>query len=423
MTSDLIKVHKENLLVYSFVFFAFWEFLYGFLPFEGGGWGPFFKSIHATSLIRFFLFLILIVYSKRNVFESTSTNKRIVLVFAFCYPFYFYHSFLQNGLVEIISWLVGLINLILFFLLRNDIRLRILDCFIRWFGYLMLFSLIEYFIYQITGKYFVLYSSLKYSYQYMDQSLFNMIPIDRLWGFGRIYRFQSLAVEPGNVGTICALLLFATSNCSKYRLHYYVFWLAGALSFSLAFYILALIHLVFMTSSKRTAMITFGILVVILFILYFNFKEAFDLLLFDRISDPTRANNRSSEELDWAFLQSWRDGSLWFGKGLPEDGDFSDEVGAGLKVATYCYGIIPVFLLIFAYVKGYLLKLRVQPKKIKQNAMAFFIVFWLSYYQRHFITSFDMILVYFTMPVFLTYKDQLMLSQSNKYKLGFSIKK
>lgn len=417
--TDVVKNQKETFLVFSFVFFAFWEFFYGFLPFEGGGWGEFFKSIHATSLIRLFLFLILFSYlkSQKKVFDFSSTNQRIVLIFVLCYPFYFYHSFLKNGLIEFISWFISLINLSLFFFLRNDIRVRILDCFIKCFGYLMLFSLIEYFVYQITGQYFVLYSSLKYSYQIMDQSIFNMIPIDRLWGFGRVYRFQSLAVEPGNVGTTCGFLLFATSNCRKYRLQYIVFWFAGTMSFSLAFFVLALIHLAFSMSNQKSSIMMIWILLVLFWVLYYNFKDAFDLLFFDRISNPTRsAGNRSSEGLDWAFLQSWRDGSLWMGKGLSVEGEIDGAIGAGAKVAIYFHGIIPIFLLIIAYVNGYLQKLRVQPQKKKKSAMAFFFVFWLSYYQRHFITPFDMIMIYFTMPVFMTYKEQLI---SGQFKTKF----
>ena len=288
------------------------------------------------------------------------------------------------------------------FLLRDDIKIRILDCFIRILAFIFLLSLFEHIVYFISGFRIVvgrLVEAQGVVPRPVTQTLFNFYLADSI-------RFQSFAEEPGGVGTICSFLLFATSGCRKYRKQYIIFWLAGIFSFSLAFFLLAAIHLAFVTTNRRNRG-TIMIVLLTAIVFYFVFPSLVDELILDRLSGGID-DNRSSGTLLAAFVSSWLDGSLWWG--TPASSITNDYIvvgNAGATLMVYLYGIIRVGLLIIAYVLGYLINLKNTHLQSKTFAIVFLIVFWISFYQRQYVLFFSYILIYFVMPAFLSYKEQL----------------
>ena len=107
------------------------------------------------------------------------------------------------------------------------------------------------------------------------------------------------------------------------------------------------------------------------------------------------------------LLRSWSDCSLWFGNGIKEFDVIQESGGvAGALVSIYQYGIIGVTAMVLAYSSIYLQTVRKIITRSKLQYYIFFIVFWASFYQRQNITSFFVVLVFFTMPLLFKYKEE-----------------
>ena len=398
------KSKKDNFFVYFYVFYALWSFLYGFIPIEGHPIGELMNALHGELLISLLVLLVAIVEFNGGGMSRSAVDKKSAVVFLGCYFFYTINTFLSFSLniVGLFQVVVSLITMASFFLIRDDLKVRILNGLIYTMSCLFFLSIVEYLLFIITGNRIIIREGLTYQEQAFEQTLFNFMNFSQdlqflLAGF---YRFQSLAVEPGNVGTFSALMLFATYGCKKYRIPYIIFFIAGVLSFSLAFYLLAAIQLIFI-GGRRNWSVVLGV-VLIIAAGYYYLGDAFTYLISDRISGDS-ADNRSSYALEMAFKRAWEDGSLWFGR---DSGSVSDNIdGAGVKLSIYFHGIIGVAILVSAYVFIYISKVKQLHLKNKLMLWVFFLAFWASYYQRDFIERAEFRIVYFTMPIFFIYKE------------------
>ncbi|MCR4717329.1 MAG: hypothetical protein K5656_09115 [Lachnospiraceae bacterium] len=373
-----------------------------------GGLTPIWRALHGEILLYLIIFITAIVYDnkkKNRVFQHTNYNRSIVATFAICYFPLLFTALLNLSIGAVFPFL-----LIIFYLqLRDDIKVRVFDVFIRVLAFTLLLSIIEYLICVTTSQYIVLFPSIPTDTgsKTFDQTLFNFIPIESVVSLGSFsfFKFQSLSDEPGNVGTICAFLLFATSDCKRYKYEYIIFWIAGVLSFSAAFYILAAIHLAFSLKRKNLGFLFVG--AVLVFVLYHYFQEAFDLFIFNRFSGDNidSLDNRSTAEFDAHLKAAFWDGSLWFGKGFGAKMDTGGHGGvAGLKAYLWIYGIIGTAAILWGYTMIYIKSLKRQAKIVKKYGLVFLFVFMLSFYQREYITYIDYVVIFFTMPFLLTYK-------------------
>jgi len=387
------------------VFAAWWQFMLGLHLFEGG-LTPIWRAIHGEILLYLIIITTVLLNNKKTiVFDPSKFTSNIVATFIICYLPILFTAFLNLSFGAILPFL-----LIVFFLqLRDDLKVRTLDIFVRILAFSLFLSLIEYLFIVATSHYFAVFSSIPTDTgsKTFDQALFNFIPIESVVPLGSFifFRFQSLSDEPGNVGTICAFLLFATSDCRRYKHAYIIFWIAGVLSFSAAFYILAAIHLAFSLKRKNLGFLLIGASLV--FVLYRYFQEAFDLFIFRRFSQVNldSLDNRSTAEFDAHLKEAFGDGSLWFGKGFGAKMDTGGHGGvAGIKAYLWIYGIIGTAAILFGYIIIYLKSLKRQAKSLRKYGLVFLMIFLMSFYQREYITYFDYVLIFFTMPVFLTYK-------------------
>lgn len=398
---------SENFLVWTLVFYAMWSFVGGFMGFQGGLMNIV-QALHGSIPIIIFLFIVLIYYlnSKPSVYSApfmlSSSSVKIMAAFIFM-------SFMPilsgHGLISSNIFFDALIAAA-FFCLRDDIKVRVLDLFIRVIAVIFFLSAVEWLLWRFTGFSIRLGQVTRYRFTYF-QTLFNFIPIasDDYWvDLSLIGRFQSIANEPGAVGTLCAFMLFATSNSKRYRFEYIVFWIAGILSFSLAFYVMAAMSIFIQIKKNNLKYLLLGGIIII--ILYHFFADMFDFLIMDRLNSDTHGDNRINEVLLQRIVQSWNDGTLWFGNGN-EEMDLIQEYGgvAGAMVAIYQYGIFGVLAMFLAYSSIYLRTLKGLVSGSKLTCYLFFIVFWFSFYQRHNITSFFVVLVFFTMPLLFKYKE------------------
>lgn len=399
--------NTENIVVFLLVAWAMMEFFYHFRLFKEGGLGPTVESLRLNILFQAFItiYLFFVYNNKSNLFDNSKTNKSIVLGFAVFLGLYSMLNCLVLNFFGVLGNMLTLAFMTLFLLLRDSVKIRILDSFITVLAVFLSFSVIEFLIYAFTGFKYVLYADLYYGDYPFDQTLFNYIPtlsgLSNFTGFANFFRFRSLADEPGGVGTTCAFLLFATSGVKKYKYHYIVFWVAGIMSFSLAFFLLAFIHLVSILFTKKS--IT-GILalVVILGALYMVFQEAFDYYIFERVTGDD-VDNRVTDELEKAIDAAWADGSILFG----HDNENVKSAGSGVKLAIYNSGLIAICFLVLGYIQCFLKTMKYSGLVHKNACIFFFIAFWISYYQRAYILMFQYVLPYFVMPLFMAYNERI----------------
>ena len=407
MNNDLLYINKkENFLVYLFAFAAWWQFMLGLHLFEGG-LTPIWRTLQGEKLLYFLIFITAHVYNnKKKIYNQAAVNKQIVSIFTICYLPYIFQAFLSFSFGSILPFFL----IIIYLQLRDDLKIRVFDSFIKVMAFSLFLSLVEYLFCVVTGHYITIFSSIPTDtgFKTFDQTLFNFVPLESVVNLGSFsfFKFQSFSDEPGNVGTICAFLLFATNDSKRYKYPYIVFWISGILSFSAAFYILAAIHLAFSLKKKNVKILI--ICSVMVYVLYHYFQEAFDLFIFNRFSKDNieSLDNRSTVEFDANLMAAFKDGSLWFGKGFRTKIDTGGHGGAaGAKVYLWIYGIIGTAIILIGYLSIYLKLLKRQPKFIRKNALIFLMVFFLSFYQREYINYFDYVVIFFTMPILLTYKE------------------
>ena len=216
-----------------------------------------------------------------------------------------------------------------------------------------------------------------------------------------MYRFQSIADEPGGVGTTCAFLLFLTSGNKIYKYQYIIFWIAGLISFSFAFYIMAAFHLLFSTSNRKTIIYILFVSILAMVLNYY-FSDAFEKLILDRFNEGDY--NRYGESFNIHFQQALDNGTLWFPNKMTNEDAFS---GAGVKYDLYRQGIFAIAMLFLSYTTSYfrLLKGQKANRSNRFYCLAFLFVFWMSYYQRTYITMMQYVLPFFFMPVFQSNKE------------------
>ncbi len=408
---NLYKDKLENLLVYALVFLGLWDFTLGFTPYTGGGLGPIVSSMKIGLLLDFFCCFLLLYHSfnRSYTFNKTVTNKNMVIVFSVAYIFYITKELLGLNIMGVLFSPIKFIILILFLRLRDDLKVRIFDGFIRVVAVVLALSIIEYLIYVFTDQRWVLFNNLLYlDYRPYEQTIFNLMPEWRIPLFGNLYRFQSVAEEPGGVGTLCSFLLFATYGCEKYRFCYIIFWIAGVLTFSLAFYIIAFFHLVSVIVIKRNHMMLTFILLLMFCLLHF-FQEAFDALILDRVSGQNvdDIDNRTAGNFQRAYERAWQDGTIWFGYGIDTSSIETDGGTAGAKKMIFQYGVFRTIAIVLAYIYCYFKTLPRMSRKNKLMAISFFIIFWVSFYQRQYILLFTYVLPYFVTPLFISYNEQI----------------
>lgn len=415
---EIQKIANSNILIYTFAIYTFW-FLAGFTRMEGtlcyAIWDAV-RGIYLASAILLLVWFITRIRNKKCV--TNSDNDSNILVFTGCFFIYALTQILNiSGVNEFVKLILSAIPIIIFISINDILKLKILDVFIWIFSIITMFSLIEFLIYTFTGYIYYVSEDLIYEqgdgFPSHNLSLFNFITIIKLGSESSIinaFRFEGLLEEPGSMGTMCGFLLFVTSGDKRYRFPYIISWLSGLASFSLGFYVLAVIHL--LSSIKRGnfkyiigAIFVFGIL-------YMVFQEAFDSTIVDRLTGNSYKvlNNRTTSSFDKALIKSWDDGTLWLGGGIHAGYNLSiNGEGSGLagaKFMIYQHGIIGVFFLVLSYVYIYIVKVRRQKKTNHYAAVVFFLAFWISFYQREYILNPYFYIIYFTMPILLAYKDE-----------------
>lgn len=370
--------------------FCLWSMLARFSVYATPRGGVF---IYGSYIIVF----LLLYLSKRNLFDKKNTKYffYVLLPFAFAYSC----SYFVNGIMVETTPFLMLFFASTFVLFNDKIKTRALDIFIRYLAIILFLSLIEYLFAVFTGVIFsigTVYNGNDLIRLTFNNGIFNLFLLYQ----GDMFRFQSLATEPGLIGTLCGFLIYIVSDIKEYKYAYYIFWISGILSFSLAFYIIAAIQI-----SSKFNLKYIVVIAIICFFAYHYMPDFFEEHIVSRISGDEHGDNRSSVELDFMLAKSFENGSLWFGNGYRSYDSFVSKGVAGAKPWIYQYGIVAVVLLFISYM--YVFIDYSKKKGIHFTSyLIFLFVFTISFYQRQTVDTPYTVIAYFATPCIWMYKKK-----------------
>ena len=262
--------------------------------------------------------------------------------------------------------------------LRNDIQTDVFRKFVWMLTFLLILSATEYIIFILTGKGLLIAHVTRVSQaaqRDFNHYLFNIITPHNV-----LYRFKGLFAEPGNMGTLCAFLLFATWSKKSMRVPFYVCLACGMMSLSLGFYIFLFIFLVTHVHFNIKNIFA-GVVLVAAFLSILG--DNFQARLVDRVTgadDVEELDNRTTEIFDRYFERAYYQGDLWLGVGsdkLPSQVN-SEGGNAGAKKWIYQYGIIGTILLFIVYNVIYYRRCK---KRIGYHDLVFLFVYWICFYK------------------------------------------
>ena len=380
--------HK-SFVCYTFAIVALWSTIAKFCIYSSEKSGVFIYGA--------FIVLSVLGQIKEKFIDFRNRKFAIILLSAFLI-LYAISSIFNSSPMGNADYLM-LYFLLIFVMSKDEYKKDSFDIFVKLLSFLLFLGLLEYLSFIFFQKYIDL--GIVDRDEEVSQSFFHggaclfRIGLD-------VYRFQGLAEEAGLLGTLCGFLIFLVSNKKQYRVANIIFWISGILSFSFAFYALAIIKL-----SHNLKHVKFLICFLVLsFCIYSAFQEFFDGFIIERLMKDNHGDNRSAETLDIALSRSFEDGSLLFGHGKESHNLLKLEKGvAGAKVWIYQYGIICFIIIFLAYTKYYISKCKKMRSQFWQVAL-FFVAFWLSFYQRQYIEHPYNVIVFFSSPFLLGIKDE-----------------
>lgn len=298
------------------------------------------------------------------------SKKQLVVFYFLCFIFPVFTSLLFFRFPNI-GYLLSLVYACIFFLLKEEYRFRIYHYFIKILAFLLVLSIVEYITYNTTGFVIELGDVIRKQLAgdvYFIQGLFNFFTE---WSF----RFQSLADEPGRIGTLCGFLLF-TTNLTYYKKEFVVFLLSGLLSFSFAFYVLLGIYLLTHLKTRWGSVL---IIFVVMGSVYWLVDEQVNEYIIERYEGQEYDNRISAgfEEEYHRFLQS---GSIFFGNGFgaANEGPWENQGGnVGVKREFYDVGLIGLIFIVIGYSFLFL-----RFNGVHYQTLVLLMVIWISYYQR-----------------------------------------
>lgn len=355
-----------------------------------------FSVYFVGGLAKFIIVVLLCIYGLVIRSSIIAKDKSNVSLFIFGWCVILSLSLFFNGCFPHIRLLSGFVICLLILGLKIDIQISVFRKFIWIISILFLLSAIEYIIYILFGKGIIITTVTRVTdvkegdfYHY----LFNIISIK-----GVIPRFKGLCAEPGNMGTLCAFMLFATWRIKTLRIPFFVILVCGLMSLSLAYYIFLFIFL--LTNVKPNVKNVFiGMVVFAVFI--YVFRDFFEGRIVDRLTavdNIEELDNRTTDAFDHYFNKAYDEGDLWFGVGsdnLPPQVNY-DGGNAGAKKWIFQYGIIGCIINFCIYNAIYY---RRSNKRLGFHDIVFLLVYWACFYKSVVFTVPSIFIIYLMMPI------------------------
>lgn len=325
--------------------------------------------------------MLLLVLNRNYLFKNENFKYAIL----YCGAWFFIYGFSAIGnqhQVDFSRYVFVLWGGI-FIALKDKIRFEIFDKFVRILAFILCLSIVEFVITSLIGK----FSNLGTVVREVNQEPFANLVLNLVSLRGNIARFQSLAEEPGVIGTITAFLIFVLDE-KKYKKERIIFGISGILSFSMTFYVISIFYLIVIKHNIKMIVLSFFVLLVF----FCFFRVQFDKFIVYRVIE-NRIDNRTHAKFNFLFERAYQNGELWLGKGYAAHSEKASGDGgnAGAKVFIYAFGIWGLLTMFVVY--NYILLNMAGNRK----EFCFFIaVFWLSFYQRDNIYFAPNIIVFFS---------------------------
>lgn len=381
----IVKTIKSfNFLEKFIILYTLWSIFTGFRhSFGGVTAGLFYGGFNL--IIQFCLVLTFVYFclTKSYVYYASYVSCAVL----YSIGFFLCIFFSIDGAPESFNrYILPILYGVGFIVLRDQYKIKVFDAVVNILAVIFALSAIEYIIYVLTNFRLELYVTVDDTRTF-TQTLFNNFPEE----YAIIPRFMSLCEEPGTVGTLSALLLFVIGKTTHYRKQYIIFWISGLLTFSMAFYVLAAIHILTFRAANVKLLLSLAVLIVVL---YNYLGEYFDYLIIERI-ESGEADNRVSDSINKYLETAWEDGRLWFGN----KASFLSSMGfsAGAKALLVRHGILGVVSLVMGYILAYLNMSRVK----SFESFMFLLAFWASFYQREYIDRIEFLMLFFALPAML----------------------
>lgn len=387
------KLNIKNILLFYIAIGAFINnnIYWGWETYHGGIWNPIIKFIRYSGLI--ILFIIAIQQKEKPI----KTQKQFIVIFfellmvsaVACY------AGSEKTVPYNMGYIISAILLIVSFFLHQEDQAKIFDYIVKIFVVISFPSLVYYIITVILGieipyEYLIpphqgkAASGLYYELRPMGLIIKNQYQTI-------LPRYCGVFDEPGMIGTLSAIFLSATLKRKENKVWSILLVLEGILSFSMAFYILILINIIFISMMKGIIQVSVTIcLVAVGIILFLNidFQNPQLKNIQNRIDISSRffvKDNRTNSEFEKEYRKMMDNAGyeLLFGHGIGYV-QTRPELSASFsyKLLIFEHGLIGAFLYI-----GFFVLLAVFYYKLSKDNLNFLLLFFASIYQRPYIMS------------------------------------
>lgn len=209
-----------------------------------------------------------------------------------------------------------------------------------------------------------------------------------------LYRMSAWFEEPGNVGTIAALLLTATDFKMDWKGK--VLLIGGILSLSMAFFAIVIAY-----SSIKKPKIFFYMLFMLIFVAwYFQDNEFVSSKLIDRVSISDQGitgDNRTEVAFDSAYNEYVSTPSVWMGHDSEHQLYKLHYNSSSWKNLVWDYGIVGTALylstFLFIFIHAVVKHAKGRLNRLK-HLLPFVLVFVLSIYQRPYVLIISFFLIF-----------------------------
>lgn len=378
-------------------------FLLVYNSFQGFAWclgGLIYKLTGGLPALVVFVLTVLVYFYAYNK-NKKSFDKRYVgcsIVILLSYLFTYFVCYVNGDSIKL-GTILNIFFLPLLILLDDRLKYFIFQRYLKVIIIFFTLSFIEYLIYTlfnagITLSIYIRNENLDSlaNIQILQETFFNFIRTDRDFP-----RFQSLCQEPGQLGNVCWVLIVLIGGCKKYRKQQLLLFLFGAVSFSLAFYVIAFVYLI----SIKVRFKYIAAIIGVTGIFYFSFTEAFDRLIFERVEgrNMEEIDNRTSESMDYYFDKSIEDGSIIWGHGGTIGEDIEGNNAPGAKVTLYKFGVVCTVLMLLSCLYGYISFSRKYGSVGLRKNLCLLIIFCGAFYKGSTILLFYMMFLLIIYPL------------------------
>lgn len=267
-----------------------------------------------------------------------------------------YNGTAEAGFSRVLGTLVNFVPVIFLLVLSADKQNDVLKSVSKWFAWLLVPGMILFILRLIVN--FPSVGSLYFSETQYGEFLNYIFYIKDNYS-GDIPRFNGPFIEPGHLGMICSLFLFANKFDFK-RKSVWIILAASLISLSLAAYVLMFIGVVLIYARDLRKLIALAfVLIAAVFIIgkvWNGGDNIVSKLIFSRLKyDEEKiisGNNRSLYQTDYYYEEFRKEGALRYGIGAERFNEMMENKqigGAGYKMYVLPYGYAGVFLIALFY--------------------------------------------------------------------------